>query len=118
MRCHEAGGEQGITMATTISTQGERAAFIAGARAAFDSAFVQLDDPGYLVMRSWIDHDLRDWTRGEPPECPELDRKYGERALAALEVRHALRQRSSLVMLTGVVGFAMVLLGVIAYMAR
>ena len=73
MRCHEAGGEQGITMATTISTQGERAAFIAGARAAFDSAFVQLDDPGYLVMRSWIDHDLRDWTRGEPPECPELE---------------------------------------------
>ncbi len=99
------------------TTHGERAAYVAGARAAFDSALVQLDDPGYLAMRDWVDHDLRDWTRGDPPDCPELGRKYGEGALAAMEARHILRQRSSLTALVGVAAFAALLLGLIGLMA-
>lgn len=105
-------------MATIINTYNERAAYIAGARAAFDGAFVQLDNPGYLAMKDWIDHDLRDWTRGTPPDCPELRQRGGDRALAALELRYASRERWGLRALLGVVGIAVAVMATFGWMLR
>jgi hypothetical protein len=48
----------------------ERRAYIEGAKAAFESAYVHLDARTCRELEDWINHDLAGWSGGEPPVPP------------------------------------------------
>lgn len=48
----------------------ERAAYIAGVRAAFDAMTHLLPAGEYQEMHDWIEVDLTEWTEGDPPVSP------------------------------------------------
>jgi hypothetical protein len=47
-----------------------RAAYLAGARATFESMCLELAGPACRELEEWIDGDLAGWTGGEPPPPP------------------------------------------------
>ena len=47
-----------------------RAAYLAGARAAFESIRLELAGPACRELEEWIDGDLATWSGGEPPLPP------------------------------------------------